>query len=89
MPEILVTLEAMAKVEKRKNKFMAALQGVDIDKDQEDQQGESTGPATLEQVQARAVARITGDKNLAGAHAAGITPDMGLEYKISEGTGIG
>jgi hypothetical protein len=89
MPELLVTLEAMAKVEKRKNKFMAALQGVDIDKDQEDQQGESNGPATIEEVQARAVARITGDKNLAGAHAAGITPDMGLEYKISEGTGIG
>jgi hypothetical protein len=89
MPELLVTLEAMAKVEKRKNKFMAALQGVDIDKDQEDGQGENTGPATFEEVQARAVARLTGDKNLAGAHAAGITPDMGIEYKISEGTGIG
>jgi len=91
MPELIATLDAMSKVEKRKNKFLAALQGIDIDKDNssEDVQETNSGPATLEDVQARALARITGDKNIAGAAAAGISPEMGLQYKIAEGTEIG
>lgn len=91
MPELIATLDAMSKVEKRKNKFLAALQGIDIDKDNnsENAQETSSGPVTLEDVQARALARITGDKNIAGAAAAGISPEMGLQYKIAEGTEIG
>ena len=66
---------------------MAALQGVDldekIDKDIDDR------VSTLEEVKARAIARLTGDKNMAGAISQGITPDMGVDYKIAEGTEIG
>lgn len=87
MPELLLTLDSLQKMERRKQKFMAALQGVDIDKEEKKQPAK--GPATLEDVKARAVARLTGDANLAGAIAEGLTPDKGLEYKIMGGTEIG
>ena len=90
MPELIATLDAMARIEKRKNKFLAALQGIDIEKDQQsDNASSSKTPPTVEQVQARAIARLTGDTNKAGAVAAGVTPEMGIQYKIVEGTGIG
>ena len=89
MPEILSTLDAMARVEKRKNRFMAALQGVDIDKDSEQGEYQETDVPTVEDIQARALQRLTGDKNIAGAAAAGISSDMGVEYKIVEGSDIG
>ena len=86
MPEIMHTVEAMHRVEKRKQKFMAALQGIDLDKDENSSTGKAT---TVEEVKARAVARLTGDKNLAGAIAQGFTPDTGLQYQIAEGAEIG
>lgn len=80
----------MHKVERRNQKFMAALQGVDIDKDESSSQNSKPKPAvTVEEVKAKAMARITGDQNLAGAVAEGLTPDKGLEYKIMGGTEIG
>ena len=66
---------------------MAALQGVDIDKEQKKES--SNGPVTVEDVKARAVARLTGDTNMAGAVAEGFTSDKGLDYKIMGGTQIG
>ena len=90
MPELIATLDAMARIEKRKNKFLAALQGIDIEKDQQsDGVSKTNTPSTVEEVQARAIARLTGDTNAAGAVAAGVTPEMGIQYKIMEGTGIG
>lgn len=90
MPELMHTVEAMHRVEKRKQKFMAALQGIDIDKDESTpEQPKRTGPVTLEEVQARAVARLTGDVVGAQAIAQGITPEMGLQYEIMGGTDIG
>lgn len=92
MPELLLTLESMHKTEKRKQKFMAALQGIDLDEQSETQEnGEVTNkkPPTVEDIKARAVARLTGDENMAGAIAEGFTPDKGLEYKIMGGTEIG
>ena len=90
MPELFATLKAMASVEKRKNKFLAALQGIDLDKEEDaTSDNKSDRPSTVEEVQARALARLTGDKNIAGAAAAGISPEMGLQYKIAEGTEIG
>lgn len=66
---------------------MAALQGVDLDEkiDKDIDQRVST----LDEVKARAVARLTGDKSMAGAISQGITPDMGVEYVLAEGTQIG
>lgn len=66
---------------------MAALQGVDIDK--QEKKESSKGPVSLEDVKARAVARLTGDANMAGAVAEGFTPDKGLQYKITGGAEIG
>lgn len=86
MPELMHTVEALHRVEKRKQKFMAALQGIDIDK-QETPKNDKV--PTAEEVKARAIARLTGDRNLAGAVAEGFTPDTGLEYKITEGAEIG
>jgi len=91
MPELLLTLESMHKTEKRKQKFMAALQGIDLDEQSETQENSegSKKPPTVEDIKARAVARLTGDQNMAGAIAEGFTPDKGLEYKIMGGTEIG
>jgi hypothetical protein len=94
MPELTLTLDAMYRAEKRKNKFLAALQGIDIDGNSDSDGNEKEGSKkaslpTVEEVQARAIQRLTGDKNAAGATAAGITADMGTEYKIMEGTEIG
>jgi hypothetical protein len=90
MPELILTLEAMQKIEKRKQRFMAALQGVDLDKDGTEDKGSSGGSAvTAEDVKARAVARLTGNNDLAGAISEGFTPDKGLDYKIMGGTEIG
>ena len=70
MPELIATLDAMARIEKRKNKFLAALQGIDIEKDQQsDGVSKTNTPSTVEEVQARAIARLTGDTNAAGAVA--------------------
>lgn len=35
MPELTSTIEAMRDVEQRKNKFFAAIQGIDLDKDED------------------------------------------------------
>ena len=92
MPELLLTLESMHKTEKRKQKFMAALQGIDLDEQTETQENNevvNNKPLTVEDIKARAVARLTGDENLAGAISEGFTSDKGLEYKIMGGTEIG
>lgn len=92
MPELLLTLESMHKTEKRKQKFMAALQGIDLDEQTETQENSEVSnkkPLTVEDIKARAVARLTGDENLAGAISEGFTSDKGLEYKIMGGTELG
>ena len=70
---------------------MAALQGVDIDEQIDntiDKQIEDHIP-TLEEIKARAIERLTGDKNMAGAVSQGFTPEMGTLYEIAEGTTFG
>jgi hypothetical protein len=90
MPELVLTLEAMHRTEKRKQKFLAALQGIDIDEEDSGQSNSSNkNVPTAEDIKARAVARLTGDESLAGAIAEGFTSDKGLEYKIMGGTEIG
>jgi hypothetical protein len=88
MPELMATVSAIHESEKRRNTFMAALQGISLDETTEKSEVKSL--PTVEEVQARAVARITGDATLAGSIAQGFTPEMGLNYVISsEGTEIG
>lgn len=88
MPELAATLKAIYEAERRKQKFMAALQGIDIDENSEDSEEDSRIP-TVEEIQARAVAKLTGDKSMAGAIEQGFTPDMGVIYQIAEGAEIG
>jgi MoxR-like ATPase len=87
MPELAATLNAMYESERRKQKFMAALQGVDLDEKIDKEIDERV--STLEEVKARAAARLTGDKNVAGAISQGITSEMGTEYKLMGGAEIG
>lgn len=87
MPEIAATLKSMYEAERRRQKFMAALQGIDLDEKIDEEINERV--STVEEIQARAVARLTGDKNMSGAISQGFTPDMGIQYKIAEGTELG
>lgn len=66
---------------------MAAIQGIDLDEKEEEQVEERI--STIEEIQARAVARLTGDRDMAGAISQGFTPEMGVQYKIAEGTELG
>ena len=90
MPELAATLKAVYESERRRQKFMAALQGVDLDeKIDEDIDAEIDRIPTIEEIQARAVARLTGDRTAAEAISQGLTPDMGVIYSIAEGTELG
>ena len=90
MPELAATLKAMYESERRRQKFMAALQGVDLDeKIDEDIDAEISRIPSVEEIQARAVARLTGDRTAAEAISQGLTPDMGVIYSITEGTELG
>lgn len=89
MPELLATVEATHRVEKRRQRFMAALQGVDLDKDNEKEEQEKTRPLTVDEIKAKAMARLTGNMATAQAIAEGFTSDMGVQYKIVEGADIG
>lgn len=66
---------------------MAAIQGIDLDEKIDEDIDERI--STIEEIQARAVARLTGDRDLAGAISQGFTPEMGVQYKIAEGTELG
>lgn len=90
MPELAATLKAIYESERRRQKFMAALQGVDLDeKIDEDIDAEINKIPSVEEIQARAVARLTGDRAAAEAISQGLTPDMGVIYSIAEGTDFG
>ena len=81
MPELTATLKAIYKVENRKNKFIAAMQGVDIDSD--NTSSDSTEkPSTFQDIQARAIAKLTSNEDVTGAAKIGLTPDMGIGYAM-------
>lgn len=89
MPELLAVLNAIYEKEKRNNKFMAALQGVDIEKDapqeskkQEDSEEEKA--TTMNDIYARVAARLGGSPELVEMAKLGLTPDMGTGYELWE-----
>lgn len=67
---------------------MAAIQGIDLEEGQEEAVQEEH-VSTVEEIQARAIARLTGDRDVAGAVSQGFTPEMGVQYRIAEGTELG
>jgi len=81
MPELTATLKAMYEAENRNNKFLAMVNGVDMEQSS-DQKDEDERPSTFQEIQARAMAKLTGDKTQAKAIEYGFTPDMGLSYEI-------
>lgn len=78
MQELMATLKAIYEREHRHNKFTAAMQGVNID---ENKQGED-GAVTLEEVKARAAAKMTGDLSVANAVREGFDQLDGTGYSI-------
>ncbi len=81
MPELTATLKAMYKVENRKNKFTAAMQGVDLDSN-ETSSDSTDKPSTFQEIQARAISKLTSNENISGAAQIGLTPDMGIGYTV-------
>jgi hypothetical protein len=78
MSELMATLKAVYEREHRNNKFIAAMQGIDIDKDKKGEEG----AVTFEEVKARAIAKATGDTNQANAARFGIDQMDGTGYKV-------
>lgn len=83
MPELIATLEAKHKSDYEDKKFLAALQGVDIDNDV------AEGKRKWEEIKARAYSQgATGDMNdittLQGTAAtqAGFGIGLGLDYEV-------
>lgn len=81
MPELTATLKAMYKRENRNNKFIAAMQGVNLDEDSVSSDSEDK-PSTFQEIQARAMQKLTGDKSKSKAIEYGFTPDLGVEYSF-------
>lgn len=76
----MATLTAMYAKEHRQNKFMAMLQGIDIDK-ANTEEGDSK-PVTFEEVKARAIEKMTGSKEQGNAARYGFNSGDGTEYRI-------
>jgi hypothetical protein len=80
MPELIQTLKSMQKTESEKRKFLAGIQGIDINDEQEEKEG-----PTFEDIQRRALGiNASGDDvvSLQGALAAqsGFGIGAGLGY---------
>lgn len=75
----MATLSAIYQKEHRQMKFMAALQGVDIDQDKKEEGG---GPVTFEEIKARAIQKITGSSEAANAARFGFDQMDGTDYTI-------
>jgi hypothetical protein len=87
MQELIATLGAMHEKENRQNKFLAAIQGIDLS---ENSSGQSSAdaPASLSEVTARAERRLGGDDNSAYAIEFGISSSDGLGYEVLGLAGI-
>ena len=76
----MATITAMHEREGRHNKFLAALQGVNLEGD--NQETDSEEPTSLQEIYARVNAKLSGDQSILDAANAGITEDMGLGYQV-------
>ena len=80
MSELIATLGAMHDKENRQNKFLAAIQGIDLS--EQSQASENSGTTTLQDIEARAHARLTGNQTEAMAIQQGFDGSDGLGYSI-------
>ena len=82
MPELIQTFKAMQKTESEKRKFLASIQGVDLNEEKDSKEG-----PTFEDIQRRALGiNASGDDiaSLQGplAHQAGFGIGAGLGYSM-------
>jgi hypothetical protein len=81
MQELIATLGAMHEKENRQNKFLAAIQGIDLSSDN-NSSSNNDAPVSLSEVTARAERRLGGDDSSAYAIEFGISKDEGLGYEV-------
>ena len=81
MQELIATLGAMHEKENRQNKFLAAIQGIDLSENSSSQSS-ADAPSSLSEVTARAERRLGGDDNSAYALEFGISTSDGLGYQV-------
>lgn len=81
MSELIATLGAMHEKENRQNKFLAAIQGIDLS-EQSKNTNEDSGVSTLQDIEARAHARLTGNATESMAIQQGFDGSDGLDYTI-------
>jgi len=81
MQELIATLGAMHDKENRQNKFLAAIQGIDLSENSSSKTA-SDAPSSLSEVNARAERRLGGDNNSAYALEFGISASDGLGYEV-------
>jgi len=87
MQELIATLGAMHDKENRQNKFLAAIQGIDLSENSSSKTA-SDAPSSLSEVNARAERRLGGDNNSAYALEFGISASDGLGYEVLGLAGI-
>ena len=80
MPELFTTLKALYEKENRHNKFMASLQGIDLEKGED--KSDSSNITTHEEIYARVARRLGASENQAGAIEHGVPTDMGMDYEV-------
>jgi hypothetical protein len=81
MQELIATLGAMHDKENRQNKFLAAIQGIDLSENSSNQSGPDA-PASLAEITARAERRLGGSEDSAYALEFGISASDGLGYQV-------
>jgi hypothetical protein len=81
MQELIATLGAMHEKENRQNKFLAAIQGIDLSENATQEQTGPEAPASLAEVTARAEKRLGGSDDSSFAIEFGISQDDGLGYQ--------
>lgn len=81
MQELIATLGAMHDKENRQNKFLAAIQGIDLSENSSSQSSPDS-PSSLSEVSARAERRLGGDDNSSYALEFGISSSDGLGYEV-------
>jgi hypothetical protein len=80
MSELIATLGAMHEKENRQNKFLAAIQGIDLS--EQSKTSDDTGATSLQDIEARVHARLTGNKTESMAIQQGFDGSDGLGYSI-------
>ena len=81
MQELIATLGAMHEKENRQNKFLAAIQGIDLSENSSTQSGPDA-PSSLAEITARAERRLGGSEDSAYALEFGISSSDGLGYQV-------